>query len=670
MPVPFYLQRPTDEPKESFLGEPGSAWNTYENKNKYNSSRLVSEASFDKGNKEAALAEHFARGMERIVNAQPAPSRQRSSSWKDSIDYSNGYNSKVEDKFRAEHDYLGLADYLSHFRMGNIQDQRAYETEIAQIRRYGREYNAVHGHATKEQSDAISFLEAFDSGSIDGLDPQNKTKGNYEGALSILGKTEFTNAPIIPSSMMRAPLQTEYGEDEASTISVSFNNKHVSYGLWGFGPDWMSKDKDEHQFNKFAQDTGYGLSDIKAILGENAISNKDGRLVIDIPKSNIRGIKLLTEIRKWCNETGRTVDDVQYASYGPDSRLINDDTVQIGGQIQNISNLLERTNASKDNVMQSIAGQETVNSTTVLPYMNERQMQLNRLRKAGLIDDAKFTSALKADNEVYENLIAATAFSQFQIYTDMNNEFGDENLREMTDNRERGKLKEYIRNAIRENRVKWNAALSNGRYGTYLVVLPEDNKGDFVDEEGDARRGATIWIPGLFTKSAQNAFDSSTQGKTVAEFNSMQQYGYERTLNNGDIVRNVGNNGAEVYNHETGEWSMRTREEAQNMIHQDIIVEDASRNIINRAFDNKGEKRVGYKPEDDAKKIAIAAVNELYPSRPVEELDVEAWNPSKEDAARRKAESDAYKDEKAYQAYVIYTQLMDNIYRLLNINKK
>ena len=469
---------------------------------------------------------------------------------------------------------------------------------------------------------------------------------------------------------MRAPLQTEYGEDEASTISVSFNNKHVSYGLWGFGPDWMSKDKDEHQFNKFAQDTGYGLADIRAILGDKAISNKDGRFVIDIPKSNIEGVKLLTAIRKWCNETDRTVDDVQYSSYGPDSRLINDDTVQIGNQIQNISNLLDRVNTSKDNVMQSIVGEKVINSTTVLPYMNERQMQLNRMRQAGMLDDAKFTSALKADNEVYENLIAATAFSQLQIYTDLSNEWGDETLREMKDNKERGKLKDYIRNAIRENRVHWNAALSNGKYGTYLVVDPEDNKGDLIVEGEDTRRGATIFIPGLFTKSAQNAFDSSTQGKTVAEFNSMQQYGYERTLNNGDIVRNVGNNGAEVYNHETGEWSMRTREEAQNMIHQDIIVEDASRNITNRAFNLDGTRRAGYDPTVDAKKIAINAVNELYPSRPVEELDVEAWNPSREDAARRKAESDAYKDEKAYQAYVIYTQLMDNIYRLLNINKK
>ena len=614
MPLPFYLQRPTDEPKESFLGRPGSAWNTYENRNKYNSSRLVSEASFDKGNKEAALAEHFAHNMEHIVNAQPVPSKQRASSWKDSIDYSNGYNSNIEDKFRDEHDYLGLADYLSHFRMGNVKDQRAYEAEIAQIRRYGREYNAVHSHATKDQSYAISFLEAFDSGNIDGLDNRNPVKGQYKQAISALGR-DVQDRGFFGEYSEGGP---QVGDKDASTISVSFNSKHISYGLWGYGYDWMAKDKDEHQFNKFAQDTGYGLTDIRAILGDKAISNKDGRLVIDVPKSNLEGIKLLTVIRKWCNETGRNVDDVQYSSYGPDNSLISDNTVNIGYQIQGLSNFLDDVNKNKSDAMHAIAGEQIINSTTVLPYMNERQMQLNKMRQAGMLDDAKFTSALKADNEVYENLIAATAFSQLQIYTDLSNDWGDETLREMKNNKERGKLKDYIRNAIRENRVHWNAAISNGKYGTYLVVDPEDNKGDLIVEGEDARRGATIWIPGLFTKSAQNAFDSSTQGKTVAEFNSMQQYGYERTLNNGDIVRNVGNNAAEVYNHETGEWSMRTREEAQNMIHQDIIVEDASRNIINRTFDNKGNRRTGYHPENDAKKIAIAAVNELYPSRRID----------------------------------------------------
>ena len=81
--------------------------------------------------------------------------------------------------------------------------------------------------------------------------------------------------------------------------------------------------------------------------------------------------------------------------------------------------------------------------------------------------------------------------------------------------------------------------------------------------------------------------------------------------------------------------------------------------------------KVGFnigKTKVDAKKLAIAAVNELYPSLPVEEYDVEAWNPSKEDAAKRKAAGNVDKDYKAYQAYNIYTQIMDNIYKLLNVN--
>ena len=657
--VPFYLQRPVEESRTYTL--PNAKWNTYENPGVYNSSYGVAQFSFDRANRNAALAEMFAKNMELIANAQPAPSRERPSSWKDNIDYEKGYNSDYEDKFRAEHDYLGLADYLSHFRMDNLQEQRAYETEIAQIRRYGRE---------NSQSDDISFLEAFNSGNTDEINSENKTKEDYSGAISILGRTEFVNSPIIPSNIMRAPLRTEYGEDEASTISVSFNNKHVSYGLWGFGPDWLSKDEDEHQFNKFAKDTGYTLNDIRTILGDKAITNKDGRLVINVPKSNTEGVKLLTEIRKWCNDTYRTTDDVQYASYGTDNNIINDDTIQIGSQIQRISDLLDRANKSKEDVMQSIGGEEVINSTTVLPYMNERQMRLNKLRQAGMLDDSKFSSAMKADNEIYENLIAATAFSQLQIYTDIDNDEGDEYLREMTDNKERGKLKDYIRNAIRENRVKWNTALSNGKYGTYLVIMPEDDKGDFVEKEGDARRGATIWIPELFTKSAQNAFDASTQGKTVAEFNSMQLYGYERTLQNGNVLSKIGNETAELYDKDTKSSRVITREEAQDMLHQDIIIEDAARNIRNRAFNLYGTPRTGYDIKENARKIAVAAANELYPQGGgIEENDIAVWNNSPEDIAKRNAAGNVDKDYAATRAYNIYTQIMNNIYQLLNVKK-
>lgn len=653
MDVPFYLQRPVED-NNAFT--PRATWSTGYNEN----ARLK-------------FAENFKANMEHIANAQIAPSKQRPGSWMDNINYENGYDASIEDRFRAEHKYLELADYLSHFKMDNISDQRSYENEISQLRRYGRQYNAVHGKASSEESDAITFLEAFDSGDIGGLDPtRNKTKGSYDGAISLLGRKEYTNSPLIPSSLAPAPIKTEYGNDEAASITVSFNNKHVSYGLWGLGFDWMSKDVDEDQFDKFAKDTGYDVGTIRNLLGEHAVTyDVDGKAMISIPKTNLDGIKILTQVRKWCNETGRTVDDVQYASYGPHQRLINDNTVEIGSQIQRLSDLLDRANTRKNNVMSSIGGGQQIVSTTVLPYMNERQMQLKQLVNAGVIDDTKYNSMLKADNEIYQNLLLATDFSQLDVYTtDKNENPNDRTLRRMDDNLERGGLKDYINNAISEDRVSWRAGISGGEYGTYIEVNAVDNKGKRITDKDDYRRGMTIFIPGLFTESIQQAFNASTQGKTVAEINSMQQYGYEYTLQNGDILSNVGNNGARLYNKDTKTYRDISREEAQNVLHRDIIVEDATMKIRNRALTNDGKRRAGYNPETDAKKIAIAAANELYPGRPVEEYDVAAWNPSKEDAARRRSEGDIYLDDKASKTFSIYTQIMNNIYRLLNINKK
>ena len=607
----------------------------------------------------------FRNNMDVIQNAQPAP-QQRPSSWKDSIDYSRGYDSSIEDRYRNEHDYLGLADYLSHFRMDNPTDQRSYDAEISQIRRYGRQYNAVHGSSTDEQSDSIAFLEAFNNGNIDDLDNNNVHKQQFNEAVSQLGRKGGWVFGDYAADDYRS---NDPNSPEASTITVTFNNKKTNYS-WFLGLDFLAKDnEEENQFNKFAKETGYSAGEIRNILGENAISVKDGKVVVDVAKSNLEGLRFLTQVRNWCNETNRNATDVSYASYGPDKNLITDDTQYIGSRIQDIANLLQKTNSDKEAVMTSLTGDKQIMSTTILPYMNERQMQLMQMRNAGLLDDTKYSSMLKADNEVYENLLLGTAFSQLDLYTDRGNEDGDETLYQMSDNIERGKLKAYIRNAIRENRVSWRAGISGGKYGTYLVVTPEDSKGDLILDQNDARSGSTIFIPGLFTKSIQNAFDASTQGKTVAEINSMQQYGYEYNFQNGNILSDVGNEYARLYDKNTDSYVTITREKAHDLLHQDIIIQDASRNIYNRAFDREGNRREGYSPETDAKKIAIAAVNEIYPGPPVEEYDIEAWNPSKEDAAKRKAEGSVDRDYKAYQAYNIYSQLMDSIYKLLNVSK-
>lgn len=614
-------------------------------------------------NRNTDLNRLYYKNMERVK--QHKVPKTLPSSWKDNIDYTKGYSSEIEDKFRSEHDYLGLADYLSKFKMNNIIDQRSYEQEISQLRRYGRQYNAIQANSTDEQRESIAFLEAFNNGNIDDLDEDNNYKKKYKEAISSLGKK---------GSYMFADYYTDdyrvddFNSPEAATITVSFNSKHVSRGLWGFGFDWMSKDTDEDQYDLFSKETGYSPGEIRNILGDNAISKKEGRTIINIPKSNIEGIKFLSAVRNWCNDTGRTTDDVSYASYDTNKNLITDDTIYIGSRIQDISNIIEKVNNDKTTVESAIGAGEQIMSTTILPYMNEKQMQLMNMKNMGLMDANKVKNEIELDNEIYKNLLLGLSFSNYDIYTDKNNEiYGDETLNPLTDNLEKGKLKDYVRNAIRDNRVTFNAGISGGKYGTYLKIAPKDDDGTIITDNDDSRKGSVIFIPGLFTKSVQKAFDSSTQGKTVAEINSMQQYGYQYTLNNGNILSSIGNNTARLYDANTDSYRNITREEAHDLLHESIIIEDATTNIRNRMFNLNGTVRQGYNYEEDIKKIALAAANELYEGPKITSDDV--WFISKEKQKENEAKGNIYYDYKRNRALDVYEQLKNNIYKLLNINK-
>ena len=151
----FYIGKPKDKENKipSFLDTYTVEFPNHETKPM---SDLLAENITRNYNRTADLSNLYYKNMER-VRQQKVP-KTLPSSWKDNIDYNKGYSSEIEDKFRSEHDYLGLADYLSKFKMNNVIDQRAYEQEISQLRRYGRQYNAIQAHATDEQRESIAFL--------------------------------------------------------------------------------------------------------------------------------------------------------------------------------------------------------------------------------------------------------------------------------------------------------------------------------------------------------------------------------------------------------------------------------------------------------------------------------------------------------------------------------
>lgn len=665
--IPFYLQKPQDNNELPSFLKKYDVVNLYgTNKSSGKMSDLLSEELANNSRTRTYLNNLYNQNMERINKYKKVP-KTLPSAWKDNIDYTKGYSSEIEDKFRSEHDYLGLADYLSKFKMNNIMDQRAYEQEISQLRRYGRQYNAIQANATDEQRESIAFLEAFNSGNIDDLDNDNDYKKRYIEAISILGKS-LALTEVSHSGNSYAFSSDYPGGKESSTITVTFNTKHVSEAFWGCGPDWLAKDTDENQYELFSKDTGYSPSEIRNILGDNSISTKEGKIIVTVPKSNIEGIKFLTTVSNWYNDTGRTKNDVSYASYDTEGNLLDDHTLEIDNKLQRISDIIKKVNNDKNVIENSIGAGEQIMSTTILPYMNEKQMQLMNMRNRGIMDANKVEEEIKLDNKIYENLLLGLSFSKYDIYTDKNNEIeGDETLNPLTNNLEKGKLKDYVRNAIRDNRVTFNAGISGGKYGTYLKIAPKDEDGNIITDNDDSRKGSVIFIPGLFTKSVQKAFDSSTQGKTVAEINSMQQYGYEYTLSNGNVLSNVGNDTARLYDANTDTYRNISREEAHDLLHESIIIEDATTNIRNRMFNLDGTLRQGYNYEDDIKKITLAAANELYDGQSLTSDDL--WTTSKEKQKENEARGDIYYDYKRNRALDIYEQLRNSIYKLLNFNK-
>ena len=114
MPVPFYLDRARSEENTSanFLQQ----------------NRIVDNDIVRRNNAQAvasSINNFLVQNIEAVRNARRAPQRLPSD-WTASIDYSKGYNPKDEDRFRKEHRYLELADYLSHFRMDTPMEQRKY----------------------------------------------------------------------------------------------------------------------------------------------------------------------------------------------------------------------------------------------------------------------------------------------------------------------------------------------------------------------------------------------------------------------------------------------------------------------------------------------------------------------------------------------------------------
>ena len=126
--------------------------------------------------------------------------------------------------------------------------------------------------------------------------------------------------------------------------------------------------------------------------------------------------------------------------------------------------------------------------------MNEKQKHYKDLADAGYMSPDEAKKRIDLDNQNYLNALRRQSFAQLDIYA---TPIEGGSLTRIEDSIQKGSLRNYISNAINDDRVHISAGFSDGEYGAYITVDPKDNKGSLDYQDDDSRRGMILFIPGL-----------------------------------------------------------------------------------------------------------------------------------------------------------------------------
>lgn len=271
-------------------------------------------------------------------------------------------------------------------------------------------------------------------------------------------------------------------------------------------------------------------------------------------------------------------------------------------------------------------------------------------------------------------LLKAIGSAEYQFFSNYFNDEGTDQRLKYIDNKDRAILQNFLATAD-EKDIKLNSMISDGRIGTLVTIDPyalsEKEKVAIgqdknFDVNGDAYHGKRIqiFIPQFGYHEAQKQLYRNTGTRTSMIVNDLQDYGgtykgennkFEMYYNgNGtftykvkkwsgehDIVRNNSIDETEendyygykykyLDGYETGERII-SFEEAQRILHKDVITRDAGLrlplNFLNRAGEFIGGSDGIKKYEEAVLKLAYTAANELHPNIPFVDKDNNALTP-------------------------------------------
>ena len=602
-------------------------------------------------------------------------------------------NEEIYNKFIADGDYAGAANYLSRGHFKDPNKQRIVNETIKQLRSEGRKIQGMMERADVDQKAAFSFINSIDNNyNLPGLNNGKDADGNYIGATNQYSKAYSDAKRNLAST----------NEHEAESISVKFGGKtDKRYGFLGI--DFLAKDK-EYKTDAFTEMLHRAGITKKSLINSGAkITVKDGQYYLNISKRNNLFNRVYNALLKTKSDDGlyrfqvAGIDAKGNLIKNNESRLMlsakdRGEAIQKGIDIypyktsdiekgdgyyynpsdskmfRNFTALSEVVNDA-NNKIKSITstnekeGTSTVSSMT-LNFNSARAKDISDYLNSGRINSSQASALIKENNNAVLNAIMNSDLTQYEVYaTDHEDDSGNTTRSKIDDTKTRAEIQDRIRAEIRDGKFDVNTQVALGIQGDqtgYVITLPAKH-----DKDGEVE-GTTesIFIPNFLNGEAEKVFNRNTKTRAIKELASMEMYNYGVDIPQ-DGKLNVYNNpdtGAAVYQMEYSDGStvQISKDEALRNINKMLIIEDGIDNANSLFYNEDGNIRKGIKQNgkinanfhnDLVKKVdayVTSAMSELYP---------EAWQsfkPFASYAVNGDFESEDYKTKlaKAMESFI------------------
>lgn len=440
------------------------------------------------------------------------------------------YDSKEYNKFMANNDYQGYADYLKNFAFANPAKQAAHEARIEQLEREGGMVKSIlDSQETEDDRAKIGFALSLRNKTP--MSPDNPYQQKYLNELRYLG---YDMAGY--KNYSRITKGAEY---------TFHNEKAYEQFVNSLGNDF---DKEKASTNTLGQHT-YTISHNDLI--EPAKGKKFVSALLSVKQPYVKGF--WNSVKQGLQNVGLFEDDETVSAWH--AKGIHEDK-QTGNEYQDYiwtaangresalyDMFVDAENAFDKTLDKSFEKTRDTRLNT-FSIVNEQDTRLINMKDKGLIKPTEFRAEMKALHAMNLQRFMTNDFSS-PLYKQIYKENDAKGLT-LSDPNERNEILNSIRHAIKNNSnaVYIEGGSAGPLNGAVITVYQSSQvKGEVQKEGTDTYK---YFIPNFLTEEINKTIDYNPELRTRRDIAYMQAFGGTYKLDNGTTITDFDENGGAI----------------------------------------------------------------------------------------------------------------------------